>query len=399
MWLATLTLGLLFFLPPDFGAEGMKALEEQRYEAALQAFTKAIASDPKDYSAHFHLALANSMLKRPDEAVAGYRKTLELKPGLYEAQLNLGIVLLQQQRAAEALPLLEDAVRQKPQVFRPSYYLGEAALASGRFADAERNFKTASAIDPKSVDAQLGLARALAKQNRFDEAAPIFDAVGGDAPLELASLYEAQKQPEKAIAIYRNFPGNAAARERMGELLLESGKAADALPHLEAAVAASPTAANRYALATAYILAKQVEKAAPLLAQAVESEPKNPELRMMYGRALREMRNFNAAAEQFYHVAQARPESAEAWGDLAGMLILLENYPAALGVLDKLKALGAEKPAHHYLRAIILDKSKMFEPALASYEKFLSMSDGKSPDEEFKARQRARILRKEIDKK
>jgi hypothetical protein len=41
---------------------------------------------------------------------------------------------------------------------------------------------------------------------------------------------------------------------------------------------------------------------------------------------------------------------------------------------------------------------KQPEPALASYEKFLAVSGGKFPDEEFKARQRARILKKVLQR-
>jgi regulator of sirC expression with transglutaminase-like and TPR domain len=81
------------------------------------------------------------------------------------------------------------------------------------------------------------------------------------------------------------------------------------------------------------------------------------------------------------------------------MLILLENWQSAMAALDKVKALNAEKPAHHFFRAIILDRHKMYEPALASYEKFLATSEGKNPDEEFKARQRVRIIRKELSKR
>ena len=48
------------------------------------------------------------------------------------------------------------------------------------------------------------------------------------------------------------------------------------------------------------------------------------------------------------------------------------------------------------LRAIVFDKHKMYEPALQSYERFLASSEGKYPDEEFKARQRVRIIKKEL---
>src|SRR5690349_14795372 len=111
MWWHAATVALLLWqaAKTDPAADGMKALEEQRWDAAVASFSKAIEADPKDYSHHFHLAFAHSMLGRDAEAIASYRKSLALKPGLYEAQLNLGILLLQTKQAAEAAPLLEQA--------------------------------------------------------------------------------------------------------------------------------------------------------------------------------------------------------------------------------------------------------------------------------------------------
>src|SRR5689334_16231372 len=99
MWLMAV---LLFF--QSAGADGLKALEEGRYDAAVQAFTKAIEADARDYTAHFNLALAYSFLQRDEDGIAEYRKTLELMPGLYQAQLNAGILMLRQKQPAEALP-------------------------------------------------------------------------------------------------------------------------------------------------------------------------------------------------------------------------------------------------------------------------------------------------------
>src|ERR1700730_13921046 len=120
---------LLFFLQAtDPTSHGMKALEEGKYEAAVEAFTKAIDADAKDYFAHFNLAMAYSLLHKDAEGVAEYRKTLELKPGLYKPGLIGEILLLLKKNPAEALPLFEDAARQKPQEFRPRYYLAESQL-------------------------------------------------------------------------------------------------------------------------------------------------------------------------------------------------------------------------------------------------------------------------------
>ena len=71
---------------------------------------------------------------------------------------------------------------------------------------------------------------------------------------------------------------------------------------------------------------------------------------------------------------------------------------ALLAPFDRVRQLGGETPSHYYLRAIMLDKMKQRQPALENYQKFLALSNGKYADEEFKARQRARILEKELGK-
>jgi tetratricopeptide (TPR) repeat protein len=313
--------------------------------------------------------------------------------------LNLGILLLGNKQPAEAAPLLEQAASQKPKEFRPAYYAAEALLAAGHLDKALPLFRTASELDPKSANAALGLARTMARKGDLDGSAQYFRRASPEAILELAAMYEQAGKRDHAVAIYREFPENPAARERMGELLLEGGKTDEAVAQLEAAVAKSPTPANRYALAMAYNLNKQYAKAEPLLAQVVAADPNNLNVRMTYARVLREQKKYGPAAQEFFKVAQAKPDSAEAWSDLAGMLILLEQYQQALVALDKVRALGAEKAAHHFFRAIVLDKHKMYQPALDSYEKFLALSEGKNPDEEFKARQRIRIIKKELEKR
>lgn len=389
----------------NFYERGLKALEEKRYQQAIDDFNNAIAAEPKDYTLHFNLALAYSLSGKDAEGIAEYKKALDLKPDLYQAELNLAILLLRQKQPADAVPYLKSAVTQKPKEFRPNYYLAEALSQTGEFAGAEQAYKTALELDPKSAAAEAGLGRAIAKQNRLSESAPHFrkaaelDPNYRDSLLELAALYEQAKQPEEAVAIYQQFPDNAAAKERVGALLLQSGRLEDAVANLEAAVSKSPTPANQAALATAYLKNKQPDKAFPLITSLLQSQPNDYGLRMVYGRMLRDQRKFAEAAQEFFRATKIKPNSAEAWSELAGILVVAENYPAALGALDKLAALHAEKPGHVYLRAIVLDKVKDYKPALESYQRFLAMSQGQNPNEEFKARQRARIIERELSKR
>jgi len=403
MW--ALVFAIFALQTPDYTADGMKALDEGRYEAAAQAFSKAVEADPKDYTSHFNLALAYSMLGKDAEGVAEYRKALEIHPKLYEAELNAGILLLRQKNPADALPLLSDAAEQKPGEFRPRFYLAEAQLQSGTPEAAEASYRKALEIDGKSAPAELGLAHALARQDKLADAAPHFrkaaelDPKDREYLLELAGLYEKSGQTDEAVGIYREFPNNPAAQQRAGELLLQAKQFGAAIPQLEAAYQKSPTPANRLALAKAYVSARQFEKALPLLDQAVAAAPSDYDLRMLYALALRDRKQYPGAAAQFLAAARLNPEDAQTWGELGGMLYLSSAYPQALAAFDKARSLGQDTPGNWFFRAIILDKLKQLKPALEAYQKFLSISQGKNPDQEFEARQRARIIQRELEKR
>ena len=331
------------------------------------------------------------------------RKRSSSKPDLYQANLNVAICLLRAKRGAEAVPYLSSAVSEKPKEYRPNYYLGAALLAAGEFAKAEQAYNAALLIDPKSPDAELGLAHALQKQDRLADAVPHFQKAADLNPnyrddlLELAALFEA-KQPADAMAIYQQFPDNPGAQERLGASLLESGKPADAISHFEAAVAKSPTVANRAALATGYLKNNEPDKALPVVEKILAADPNDFDIRMLHARIIRDQRKFPQAADEFLRAAQMRPDSSQAWSELANVEVMAENFPAAINALDRVAALNAEKPGHVFLRAIAFDKAQDRKQALASYERFLTMSNGQFPDEEWKARQRVRMLKKDLGK-
>jgi tetratricopeptide (TPR) repeat protein len=354
-----------------FVAEGMKALDARQYDAAIDQFQKAIAAEPASYSAHFNLGLAYSLSGKDALAIPEYRKTLELKPGIFQAELNLGMSLFN----------------------------------TGQFADAAQAYTTARSLDSKSAAAELGLGRALARLGRRADAAAHYreaaalDPANREFLLELATLHEEHGEAGDAIAIYREFSDNPGAAERMGALLLRTGKVADAIAALEPVVANSPTPANRVALAEAYAKSNQPAKAEAQAAEALKATPDDFELRMFYGELLRDQRKFPQAAQQFQAAAQRKPDSAPAWTELAGVLVMAGQFPAAMAALDRVRALNAEIAGHYFLRGIVQDRLQLRKEALESYRKFLAASQGKNPDQEFQARQRVLTLEKDLGKK
>jgi len=403
MW--TVFLLVLLAQAPDFISQGLKALDAGNSDAAVASFSKAIAADPADYSAHFNLALAYSISNQDALAIPEYKKTLELHPGLYEAQLNLSMSLLNANAPAEAIPFLKAAAEQKPKEFKPVYYLATALLGARQFTEAIIEFQKAVEMDAASAGAELGLGQALARDGHRNEAEPHYRKAANlehayhTYLLELATLFEEHSELPQALDIYREFPDDPGAQERAGLALLRTGQTAAAITTLEPIVAKSPTAGNQMALAEAYIKEKQLAKAEPLVAAGVAAAPEDFELRMIYGRTLRDQRKFPPASEQFSAAAKIKPDAAQAWTELAGVLIMAERPVDGLAALDKVHALGAETAGHYYLRAITLDRLEKNKEALEAYNEFLAASQNVNPDQEFIARQRVKVLERKLGKR
>lgn len=359
--------------PPDPVQAAVAALDASKPSEAIALLEPLVEKDPKNLPALFHLGLAYALANQDEKSIGAYRRTLELDPSLYEAKVNLAQVLLRQKRGAEAKDLLESALQQKPGEKRLVMWLAEALLAAGDAQGAEAQARKVLAEEPANQTAWELCARALQAQGKDEEAAQAFEKAG-----------------EAGAA--------AAVREAAAVRMLNAGKPAEAAALLERVVSAAPTTAARYALAIAYLRGKQVDKSLALAAQIVQAEPANFDLRMFYGRLLRDQKNYAEAARQFNEAVKLNPNAVEGWSELTGMLIMLEMYDPALQGLEKVRSLQGETPGYWWFRATVLDATKQPKPALEAYQKFLAASQGKSPDEEFKARQRVRILQKVVSK-
>jgi tetratricopeptide (TPR) repeat protein len=402
--MGALILALLLAQSQDYLAQGLRALDANQPASAEPLLRKAVEADPTDVRARFNLALVLGMEGKDTEAIAVYRTTLELKPALYEADLNLGILLLRGKQPVDAVTVLQEASELKPGEYRPRFFCAHALFDTGDFVQAERYFREAAAIDAKSAAANLGIARSLLKQAKLADAAVWFrttaslDPAYKSALLELGSEYDKTGQTAEAIAVYREFPSNEAATKRLTQLLLETNNASTAIPNLEAAVKRATTTDNRMALIDAYRQTNQKAKALEQLQLAVAADASSFDLRMAYGRMLRDERSFSAAAHEFQAAATLRADSVAALNELAGVLILAGQYDDGLAALDRVRALGKEIPGDIYLRAITLDKLHRNPPALEAYRQFLAVAAGKFPNEEFLSRQRVRIIEKELAK-
>lgn len=139
---------------------GRIALQEKRYQAAIEHLKGAIEIDETQHVMYSNLADAYTGTKQFEEAANTYRMAILLAPmeaGYYN---NLGIVLGSVGKIDEAIAALEKTAELNPTTAGQAYYnLGAVMTNTGRMTAAAEAFKKAIEFDPDYAEAyyQLGI--------------------------------------------------------------------------------------------------------------------------------------------------------------------------------------------------------------------------------------------------
>ncbi|MBI4463880.1 MAG: tetratricopeptide repeat protein [Acidobacteria bacterium] len=397
----------------DLLQQAEAALQKEDYAAAAKLLETYLAQKPEDYRAEFNLAYAYSLTERPSEAIQQYKNVLSREPELMAARRNLGILLFEQGSAAEAEEHLRRVAEKQPNDSTAAFYWAEALSALRRSAEAQQAYEQVLRLDANHARAHLGVARLLAESDPEAAEQHLRGALQKGPSLEaarllLAATLEARGPDDpatldEAAELYRQYlkthPDRNDVRIRLGQIYVATKQFEAAVEQFEAARAAGDSSPELgEALLQAYLQGppSDHEKALALLQEILAREESNAEMQFLYGRLQMEKKQYREAAQQFQRVAQLRPDWAEAFTNLASALYLLKNYPGTVAALDKVAELKQDTAGTYFLRAITLDKLRLRQPALENYERFLQSDEGKNPDQEFQARQRIRILSREI---
>lgn len=386
-----------------------QALEKEDYAAAAKALEEFLSYRPEDPFAHFQLGYTYTGLKRWDDALREYTKATELDPKLAPAYLNLGLLHLEREPAAAVAPL-ERAVELMPGEARPRFLLGLAHERTGNAKAAIESYSAARDIDGKNFDIRFSLARVLLASKDAAGAEAEFRAaleIRGDsdpARLGLAEALLAQNKGEQAArefaAYLERHPDDTGSREQLARLYSDFGQYEEALAELDRLVAAGKSSVALYRLqAECQVKLGKFAEAAGSLTKAVALEPGNALLHAELGRIRLEQRDFPAAEKELRNALRLKPDVTEALRDLVSVFYLGENYPATLGALDELGKRETLPAGSWFVRATCYDKLQMKPEALAAYKMFVQLDQGRSERQDFQARQRIRILTRELERK
>jgi len=112
-----------------------------------------------------------------------------------------------------------------------------------------------------------------------------------------------------------------------------------------------------------------------------------------------EKRQFAPAERELRQALQIDPGGIDALRDLGAVYYLGGNHAAALEALDRLAQREPPNAGSWFIRATCYDKLERKQEALAAYQKFLALDQGRNDTQEFQARQRIRVLTRELQQK
>jgi tetratricopeptide (TPR) repeat protein len=385
------------------------ALDRRDLPTAVKALKTILEVEPEMPEAWFNLAYAYTGLGEDEEAVKTYQKALELQPDWLEAHLNLGILLMEMERAANARPHLEKAVALKPENPRAHLYLGRALNATGQPEAAAKQFEEALRLEPSLAIAHFDLGQVYLAQRDFTRALAAFQKAAEIDPklpqarLGMALAFEGLQRLPEAVTQFEAYlatkPDDLETRFHTVRVYLRQGKNEQALDSLQTIYRANPKQAGvAAALGDVFALLKRYTESERYYREAVATSPQAADLHRAFGQVLVHLEKFSEAEGEFRTCLRLDSKNLDAFRGLATSLYLQKRYAEAVPLFEAQAAGANPRAGIFFVLATCYDHLRDLPKALQSYERFLQLSENQNPDQEWQARQRAKVLRRELRK-
>ncbi len=393
---------------PEAGSAINKVLEQLK-DFADSPELKQVAAKANTLRGEIALAANQSA-----EAETAFRRALELDAQHKRAHVGLAQVLLANHKVAAAITAAKAALAAGEDSALMYALLGHAQFRSQLNDEALASLTEALKREPNNSEALRDRAEVFLARNDAPRAATDLQVLlavekSTSTMLRLAVLYRAARQYDEATKLYQQIaeaePANQEARTALAEILIESGKAENAIAQLEMLIKAEPNRADLRSQLATLLVVNQPDKALEQYQAAAKLVPNNPNYLIGAGSALVKMKRFDEAIATLKPLlAQPLPEEQmyTARANFATALFELKDYPNAareyVWLLDYLAKRGERKKTAvtTYLLGVCFDKFGDFEQALKAYQQFLSLAASEQQLEVEKVKLRLPSLQRQI---
>ena len=299
---------------------------EQQYEAtsspeyatkAIEAYKKAYALDPKSAVIGERLAEMYWKAQKTKEAEAEAREILKRNPDDVQPRRLLGRIYLRS--------------------------LGDVSSGNGQSETVSRaieQFREINRLDPSDAESALWLARLYRLKNEHDKAEEVL-----------------QK-------ILKTDPENEAAVEQLTQLLMDQGKATEAVSLLEGITAHSATPVLLDLLGDAYTQAHEPSKAERAYSMAVEMDPSEPSHQRGLGQTLLAEEKYSEALSVYQRLADLMPDDADVYLRIAQIYRELRELDKAEQNLVKARQYAPGSLEVMYNEGMLYESQGRYEDAI-----------------------------------
>jgi len=352
---------------------GYVADAQNRLDDAAGLYRRAVEANPQSFEAHAELGLLLARLNKTSEAQIELAEATKLDPGVAgtEAKARVWRALAMIDRAddpAKASDDLLEALKLSHETADDTLLAASIADQAGQYEVAEKAYRRVLTADPKSAQANAGLAHLLIARKQYPEAETFLRA-----SLELS-------------------PEDTALTTQLAAVLAEQDKA-EALPLFQKLHAAHPsdTAITRM---LAQVLADAGDPAGSdkLYNALLAASPSDPALLVAHGQNLIHQLKDAEAFAVFDKATRLDPANADGWSGLAFAASKTAQPSVTLHALTMRSKYLPEVPSTYFLWATAYDTLHDKAAAATYYHHFLDSSAGKFPNQEWQARQRLLLL-------
>ena len=225
---------------------GYVADAQNRLDVAVGLYRRAVTANPRSFEAHLSLGLL--LARQGDEAGAHseLQTATSLDPGdagpVLKARAWRALAQIDQPSpgnpgdATEASNELLEALKLSPETPADTLMAANLAEASGQFDTAEAAYRRLIISDPRSAEANAGLAHLLIKRKKYPEAETLIRKALETTPdnpalnAQLATVLAAQDKAEalpQLEKLHDAHPDDRAITHMLADVLAEAGDAAN----------------------------------------------------------------------------------------------------------------------------------------------------------------------------
>jgi len=267
---------------------GASYVELGENAAAIQPLKKVLDAQPNERNARITLAQALLGAQRYEEAAEQFQELSKLVPDNPKVWYGLGQCYDnlfrqapdQRENYREQARQAYDRLMQLPRSRESCIHTAELRAESGEWVDAAKQWREALKLAPDDGRMRTGLVWALYRSRDYEAALELIDAMrnynGDSAELNFLSgaCWLNLQQPEKSIPYLEKaieadrhlLPAHAG----LGQALLQTGKAMEAIPHLQAGLSIDEDGSGHFQLFRAYEITRETEAAKQALSDYKE---------------------------------------------------------------------------------------------------------------------------------